>query len=202
MIAAIELPYSKDALTPYISEQTVDFHYEKHHKGYVKKLNDALANGSEGFDKSSSVEDIIASGTGSLYDLAAQVWNHNFYWQCLQPYGGNSPSEKVLRILADGFGSFDKFVEEMKSAASSEFGSGWAWLVRDKEGKLKILSTTDAQNPLSQGMQPLLVVDVWEHAYYLDYKNDRGAYLDAVFAHLVNWAFLEENLTQTEPAQS
>lgn len=200
MITLKKLPYAEDALAPHISEQTIQYHYHKHHQGYVDKLNKALAEPDCAFDESSTLEEIIAGAEGSLYNNAAQVWNHNFYWDCLSPDGGGQPGEQVADALTEAFGSVDNFLEEFKAAASSEFGSGWAWLVRNAAGKLEIVSTTDAENPLNNGKQPLLVLDVWEHAYYLDYQNARGEYLDAVCANLLNWAFLEKNLAGNNQA--
>lgn len=200
MFKLSKLPYSEDALHPHISEKTVGFHYHKHHQGYVDKLNKKLESKDCAFDSSASLEDIIRNGDGDVYNLAAQVWNHDFYWKCLDPDGGGNPAKSVERELTDNFGSVAEFLETFKSSATGEFGSGWAWLVRQPGGDLQVVSTTDAQNPIAQGLEPLLVLDVWEHAYYLDYQNDRGSYVDSFCEKLINWRFLEQNLTQGNQA--
>jgi Fe-Mn family superoxide dismutase len=184
------LPYSEDALTPYISKNTVHYHYHKHHNGYVDKLNKALSTADEK-TQAMTLEQLITETDGKLYNLAAQVWNHNFYWQSMHPKGGGQTNSD---LLTEHFGSTGAFLEAFKSAASGEFGSGWAWLVKNKDGSLAVTSTTDAVNPLSNGQQPLLTIDVWEHAYYLDYQNKRADYIDKFVAHLLNWEFLEKNL--------
>lgn len=191
-----DLPYPEDALHPHISEQTVKFHYHKHHQGYVDKLNKKLEDGDSTFDSSASLIDIIRGGDSNVYNLAAQVWNHDFYWKCMDPEGGGHPPTAVQDQLQSAFGSVHEFLDTLRSAATGEFGSGWAWLVRTPEGNLQVMSTTDAQNPVTQGFEPLLVIDVWEHAYYLDYQNERATYVDAFCNELINWQFLEQNMAQ------
>lgn len=190
------LPYEQNALEPYISARTVQFHYEKHHQGYMDKLKAAIEKTD---DAKKSLADII-SGTdkGTVYNLAAQVWNHSFYWQCMQANGGGHPGADIKAAINEHFSSEQHFIDELKHAANTQFGSGWAWLVKDKEGKLSVMSTGNAENPISQGYVPLLTIDVWEHAYYLDYQNNRAAYIDTFFANLVNWEFVESNLKSSD----
>ncbi len=186
-----ELPYPKNALSPHISEETLNYHYGKHHQAYVNKLNGLLEN--SGFEKA-SLEHIIKESSGALFNNAAQVWNHTFYWNCLSPEGGGEPPKETADILEKYFGSVEKFKEQFTARALGQFGSGWAWLVKTAEGALEIQSTGNAKNPLQQkGTVPLLTCDVWEHAYYIDYKNARPAYLKA-FWNIVNWDFLKQNL--------
>jgi Fe-Mn family superoxide dismutase len=181
------LPFAYDALEPHIGARTVEIHYTKHHQGYVDKLNAEV-----GGDR--SLIDIVRNSKGDLYNNAAQVWNHNFYWCSIEPNGGGRPKDPTTEELRKHFGSVDAFKREFGEAAKGEFGSGWAWLVRDRKGALKILSSTDAENPLRANETPVLTIDVWEHAYYLDYANERGKYVEAFLDHLLNWDFLEENL--------
>ena len=189
------LPYAKEALAPYISANTLDFHYGKHHKAYVDNLN-KLIEGTELAGK--SLEEIIkiaakdSSKTG-IFNNAAQVWNHSFYWQCLKKGGGKTPSGAIAAKINAAWGSFDKFAEELKNAGMTQFGSGWAWLVLDG-GQLKITKTANADTPIAHGQKPLLTIDVWEHAYYLDYQNRRPDYLAAVIQNLINWDFVNSNL--------
>lgn len=186
------LPYPKDALDPHISSKTLSYHYEKHHHGYMKKLEKNIA-GTTAAEK--TLEELICSTKDeNIYNLAAQVWNHTFYWHCMMLGGGGSPSEAVLHQINHHFGSFEKFKDQFSDAASKQFGSGWAWLVKDNEHKLKIIKTSNAHTPLSIGFTPLLTLDVWEHAYYLDYQNDRNHYIDNFFKHLINWEFVEKNM--------
>jgi len=189
------LPYAKDALAPYINSVTLDFHYDKHHQTYLTNLNkllegNALANETleSVIQKSAAKADMVG-----IFNNAAQVWNHTFYWQSMKPGGGGKPTGPVAQKLEADFGSYDKFAEELKNAGLTQFGSGWAWLVL-KDNKLQITKTGNADTPMVHGMQPLLTVDVWEHAYYLDYQNRRGDYLDAFIAHLINWDFVNANL--------
>ncbi|MEQ8734945.1 MAG: superoxide dismutase [Rhodospirillaceae bacterium] len=189
-----QLPFAMDALEPHISKQTVETHYSKHHKGYVDKTNDKI----DDFDKAAqlSLEDLIHfanknSDRKDLFNVAAQIWNHNIYWQSLSPDGGGKPSGPFSEALNKSFGSFDAFSEKFKKVATSEFGSGWAWLTAGKEG-LRVRSTHDAECPLVDGETVLVCCDVWEHAYYLDYKNERQRYVDIFLNHLVNWSFAEE----------
>lgn len=184
------LPYAKDALAPHISEETLEYHYGKHHKTYVDKLN-AAVEGSEYEGK--SLEDIIKTSNGGLFNNSAQVWNHTFYWNCLSPNGGGEPSGKIADAIKESFGSFDKFKEEFTNSAIGNFASGWTWLVKKSDGSVAIVNTDDAETTLTdESVTTLLTVDVWEHAYYIDYRNARPKYLEAFWA-LVNWEFANEN---------
>jgi Fe-Mn family superoxide dismutase len=184
------LPYAKDALAPVISAETIDFHYGKHHQAYVTNLN-KLTEGTDNANK--SLEEIIQSADGGLFNNAAQVWNHTFYWQCMKPGGGGDPSGAVAEAINRDFGSVDQFREDFKNAAVSQFGSGWAWLV-EKNGKLEIMKTANADLPLAHGVNALLTCDVWEHAYYIDFRNARPNYVQAFIDHLLNWDFVAENM--------
>jgi len=191
------LPYAKDALAPHISANTLEFHYGKHHAAYVKKYNDAVS-GTE-YD-SKSIEEAIKATAGDpskagIFNNAAQAWNHSFYWNCMKPSGGGAPSGALADKINADFGSFDKFKEEFKTAGATQFGSGWAWLVLDN-GTLKVTKTLNAENPMTEGKTPLLTMDVWEHAYYLDYQNSRPNYMTAFIENLVNWDFVAENLAK------
>lgn len=183
------LPYALDALEPHISRETLEYHYGKHHQTYVTKLNGLTKDG-EFAD--ASLETIIQHATGGLFNNAAQVWNHTFYWHCLSPNGGGQPSGELATAITKAFGSFDAFKEKFTQTAINTFGSGWAWLV-SQNGKLDIISTSNAETPLKQNIPALLTCDVWEHAYYIDYRNARPKYLDA-FWQLVNWDFVANNL--------
>ncbi len=183
------LPYAKDALAPYISEETLEFHYGKHHQTYVTNLNNLIA-GTE-FEEL-SLEAIIKKASGGLFNNAGQVWNHTFYWNSLSPNGGGQPSGALADAIKKRFGSFDSFQEAFTKTAVTTFGSGWAWLVKNSDGSLAIVSTSNAGCPLTDGQTPLLACDVWEHAYYIDYRNARPKYLEA-FWKLVNWDFAEKN---------
>jgi superoxide dismutase, Fe-Mn family len=185
-----ELPYDKNALAPHISEETLEYHYGKHHQAYVNKLNDLLP-GSQ-FEKS-SLEDIIMQADGGIFNNAAQIWNHTFYWHSMSPKGGNSPSSALTKELEKAFGSVDTFKENFTEAGMTQFGSGWAWLVKNNDGKLEVVKTLNANNPMTDGKTPLLTCDVWEHAYYIDTRNDRGKYINN-FWNVVNWEFVEKNL--------
>ena len=182
------LPYAKNALAPHISEETLEFHHGKHHKTYVDNLND-LVPGTE-FD-GQSLEDIIKGSSGGIFNNAAQVWNHTFYWHCLSPNGGGEPTGELADAINDTFGSFDNFKEEFTKTSVTTFGSGWGWLVKNTEGQLELASTVGAGNPMTDGKTPLLTCDVWEHAYYIDYRNARPAYLKA-FWELINWDYVAE----------
>jgi Fe-Mn family superoxide dismutase len=182
------LPYARDALEPHMSRETLDYHYGKHHKAYVDKVNQ-LIEGTEHEDD--PLEELVMQSGGTLFNNAAQVWNHNFFWNCLTP-SQESPGEKVQAVLKN-FGGLESFQTQFAKAAVDTFGSGWAWLVKDKAGAVRIVSTSDANNPLKNGQIALLTCDVWEHAYYIDHRNDRGAYLED-FWPLVNWQFVAENL--------
>ncbi|MFP4207801.1 MAG: superoxide dismutase [Wenzhouxiangella sp.] len=185
-----DLPYAKDALEPHISAETLEYHYGKHHKTYVDKLN-GLVEGTDAANQ--SLEDIIRSSSGGLFNNAAQVWNHTFYWHCLSPNGGGAPSGKLAELIDRDFGSFEAFVEKFNESAVGNFGSGWTWLVQNPDGSLAIVNTDDAETPLTGTAKPLLTCDVWEHAYYVDYRNARPKYLEA-FWKLVNWDFAASNL--------
>lgn len=189
------LPYAPDALEPHISAKTLDFHYNKHHKGYLGKLEAAIKNDPLG---SKSLEELVVSTEGGVFNNAAQVWNHSFYWKSLDPNGGGSPSGALLERLNADIGGIDKFRSEFAAIAAGQFGSGWAWLVAGDGGKLEILSTKDADNPMRSGKSPLLTLDVWEHAYYLDYQNDRPKYIATYLDELINWKFAEDNLAAAE----
>ena len=184
-----DLPYPKHALEPYISAETIEYHYGKHHAGYVEKLNKQIQ-GTE--FETASLEDIIRKARGGIFNNGAQVWNHNFYWQCLRPDSSEAPGGKLAEDINETFGGFSKFKEQFTDKAVGNFGSGWTWLVLNGERELAIVNTDDADNPLRTGMRPLLTCDVWEHAYYIDYRNARKKYIDA-FWHLVNWEFVEQN---------
>ena len=185
-----ELPYSKQALSPHISEETLNYHYGKHHKAYVDKLNGQIA-GTD-LDKA-SLEEIVRSSQGGVFNNSAQVWNHSFYWNCLSPQGGGLPKGNVLSAIEKHFSSFEKFKAEFSACAMAQFGSGWAWLVKEGDN-LKVTSTANATTPLTSNSQKaLLTCDVWEHAYYIDYRNARNSYLEA-FWNVVNWEFVNKNL--------
>lgn len=184
------LPYEKNALEPHISAETLEYHYGKHHNTYVVNLNN-LIKGTEFEGK--SLEEIIKTSTGGIFNNAAQVWNHTFYWHCLSPKGGNAPTGAVAEAINKAFGSFDTFKEELTKSAIGNFGSGWTWLVKKADGSLAIVNTSNAATPLTNGDKPLLTVDVWEHAYYIDYRNARPKYLENFWA-LVNWEFVAKNL--------
>lgn len=177
------LPYSMDALAPHISTETLEFHYGKHHSGYVTKLN-GLIQGTPFAEK--SLVDIIKTSEGGIFNNAAQIYNHTFYWESLSPKGGGAPKGAVADAINKNFGSFDQFKQKFTDAAATLFGSGWAWLVKNKDGSLSIEQTPNAGCPLTKGQTPLLTCDVWEHAYYIDYRNARPQYIEA-FWKLVNW---------------
>jgi superoxide dismutase, Fe-Mn family len=187
----MKLPYALDALEPLMSKETLEFHYGKHHQTYVTKLN-GLIEGSEYADM--SLEDIIKKANGGVFNNAAQVFNHDFFWNGLTPNGSEISSD-VEAALNEAFGSIDKFKEEFTNTAVNHFGSGWAWLVKDSSGKLSIIATSNANNPLTEGLTPVLTCDVWEHAYYIDTRNARPAYLEN-FWKLVNWDFVSKNLSK------
>jgi Fe-Mn family superoxide dismutase len=189
------LPYAENALDPVISESTIGFHYGKHHKGYVDTLNKLIA-GKELANL--SLEKLIAETAGkvdkvAIFNNAAQTWNHTFYWRSLRPKGGGEPPVALKQRIEASFGNLDACKEELATAATTEFGSGWAWLVLEA-GKLKVVKTANAETPLAKGVKPLLTIDVWEHAYYLDYQNRRADYVNAVLDKLINWGFAADNL--------
>jgi len=189
------LPYAEDALSPVISASTIGFHYGKHHKAYFENLN-KLISGTAFADM--TLENIITTTAGledksAIFNNAAQLWNHTFYWRCLTPKGGGEPPTALKQKIETAFGNIDACKKELVAAATTQFGSGWAWLVLDNN-KLKVTKTGNADMPLTKGMQPLLTIDVWEHAYYLDYQNRRADYVNAVIDKLINWGFAADNL--------
>lgn len=185
------LPYADDALEPHISSETISFHYGKHHATYVKKLNDMVA----GTDmEGKSLEDVIKASSGGMFNNAAQVWNHTFYWNCLSPNGGGEATGAVADAINAAFGSFAEFKEKFTASAVGNFGSGWTWLVKKADGSVAIVNTGNAETPLTGDDKPILTVDVWEHAYYIDYRNARPSYMEA-FWKLVNWDFVNENFS-------
>jgi superoxide dismutase, Fe-Mn family len=189
------LPYDYTALEPHISKGTLEFHHDKHHAAYVNNFNNAVA----GTDlENQSIEDVIKTvakdpAKAGVFNNAAQAWNHSFYWNCMKPGGGGQPTGALADKINADFGSFEKFVEAFKAAGATQFGSGWAWLVLDN-GTLKVTKTGNAGNPLTEGQVPLLTMDVWEHAYYLDYQNRRPDYISTFLNSLVNWDFVAANL--------
>jgi len=186
-----ELPYSLDALEPYISKETLEYHYGKHHQAYVNKLNELTANSE--FTGKSLEEIILKAPAGPIFNNAAQVWNHTFYWHCMKPKGGGKPSGKLAEGIDQAFGSFEKFQQQLTEAGMTQFGSGWAWLVKNNDGQLEVVKTGNAGNPMTDKKTPLLTCDVWEHAYYIDTRNDRGKYINN-FWQIVNWDFVAKNL--------
>lgn len=192
------LPYAKNALEPHITANTLSFHHEKHHQTYVTNLNNLIPNTEFA---TLSLEDIIAKSAGSanhtgIFNNAAQVWNHTFYWNCMQANGGGTPTGALAEQITRDFGSFDTFRNDLKQAALTQFGSGWAWLVMTADGKLAITKTRNADCPLVHGQTPLLTIDVWEHAYYLDFQNRRADYAEVFLNHLVNWSFVAANFAK------
>lgn len=191
------LPYKDTALEPYISQKTISFHYGKHHQGYINKLNAQVQNTAFAH---LSLEDIVKNTANkvehkAVFNNAAQAWNHAFYWKSMKPKGGGMPEGQIKKMIASSFKSFDSFKKEFAQAAATQFGSGWAWLVYDKD-TLKIVKTGNADTPLAHGQTPILTIDVWEHAYYLDYQNRRTDYINAYLEHLVNWDFAEKVLSR------
>ena len=184
-----ELPYAKDALAPTISAETLEYHYGKHHNTYVVNLN-KLIPGTE--FENLSLEEIVKKSSGGIFNNAAQVWNHTFYWHCLSPKGGGEPSGALADAINKSFGSFASFKEKFSATAIGTFGSGWGWLVKNNDGSLALESTSNAGTPLKDGKQALLTCDVWEHAYYIDYRNARPNYVEE-FWKLVNWDFVSQN---------
>ena len=185
------LPYAMDALAPFISRETLEYHYGKHHQAYVNNLNNLVQNTEFA---NLSLEEIIKKANGPLFNNAAQVWNHTFYWHCMAPPSKNEPEGKLRDAINMTFGSFEKFKEEFSKLAASLFGSGWAWLVKTPEGKLELKGTSNAATPLTENKKALLTCDVWEHAYYIDYRNARPKYVEQ-FWNLVNWRFVAEQYT-------
>ncbi len=190
------LPWEQAALDPVISARTIGYHHGKHHRGYVEKLNKLVANTPM---QELSLEQLIRHSAEdpqllAVYHNAAQVWNHDFYWHSLSPQGGGNPPQRLAQLAEQSFGSVEKLRKELATAATGLFGTGWAWLVQDGE-ELKTIATDDADNPIVLGLRPLLTIDVWEHAYYLDYQNERGRHVDAVLDRLIDWNFAEQNLS-------
>jgi Fe-Mn family superoxide dismutase len=186
-----DLPYPENALEPHISAETLQFHHDKHHATYVEKLN-GLIKGTE--FESASLEDIIKNASGGIFNNGAQVWNHTFYWNCLSPNGGGAPTAELAAAIDAAFNSLDEFKASFSESAVNNFGSGWTWLVKNPDGTLEIVNTSNAANPMTDGKQPLLTCDVWEHAYYIDYRNARPGYIKA-FWNLVNWDFVAQNFS-------
>jgi len=185
-----DLPYAKDALEPTISAETLGFHHDKHHQAYVTNLNNLIAGTDQEGD---DLESIIKNSSGGIFNNAAQVWNHSFYWNCLSPNGGGEPTGKLADAINAAFGSFEEFKQQFSQTAITTFGSGWAWLVQNTDGSLELVSTSNAGTPLTGDATPLLTCDVWEHAYYVDYRNARPDYV-AAFWNLVNWDFVAANM--------
>jgi Fe-Mn family superoxide dismutase len=187
-----ELPYARSALAPHISQETLEFHHGKHHQRYVDLLNELVA----GTDMATkSLEDVVRTSSGKVFNNAAQVWNHTFYWNSMSPSGGGAPTGALAAAIDASFGSFAAFKEKFSAVAGGHFASGWAWLVKEADGKLAVIDTHDAGCPLTLGVTPLLTCDVWEHAYYVDYRNARPKYVEA-FWNLVNWDFAAQNLAR------
>ena len=184
------LPWAEDALAPHLSAETIQYHYGKHHNAYVTKLNELIA-GTE--HAGQSLVQIIKSAKGPVFNNAAQVWNHTFYWSSIRPGGGGKPTGPVADAIEKSFGGYDAFRKAFTEAAVTQFGSGWAWLVLD-EGKLGVVKTPNAETPLTGSAKPILTIDVWEHAYYIDYRNLRPKYVDVYLDNLVNWDFANQNL--------
>ena len=184
------LPYAKNALAPYISEETFEYHYGKHHQAYVTNLNNLIP-GTE--FENASLEEIIKKASGGIYNNAAQVWNHTFFWNSLKPSGGGAPAGALAAAINAKFGSFEAFKEAFTKSAVGNFGSGWTWLVKKADGSVDILNTGAAGNPLTSGETPLLAIDVWEHAYYIDYRNARPKFVEAFLTNLANWDFAAAN---------
>ncbi|MDZ7802997.1 superoxide dismutase [Thiohalophilus sp.] len=186
-----DLPYPKNALEPHISAETLEYHHGKHHAAYVNKLNELIP-GTEFEDM--SLEDIVKKASGGIFNQAAQVWNHTFYWNCLSPNGGGEPTGAIADAINQAFGSFEAFKEKFNASGVGNFGSGWTWLVKNPDGSVEIVNTSNAGNPMTDGKTPLLTADVWEHAYYIDYRNARPKYLEN-FWNLVTWDFVNQNFS-------
>jgi Fe-Mn family superoxide dismutase len=191
------LPYPENALEPFLSAWTIGIHYGKHHRGYLDKLRTATEGQPEA---NHDLETLIRVAEGDLFNNAAQVWNHTFYWKCMRPPSDEGPDDALHATLGKSFGSLAAFKREFAEAANGEFGSGWAWLVREPDDRLVVRSSSDADNPLRAGATPLLTLDVWEHAYYLDYQNDRGRYVEGFLDHLIDWGFVGRNLAAPDKA--
>jgi Fe-Mn family superoxide dismutase len=185
------LPYAKDALAPHISAETLDYHHGKHHNAYVTNLNKLLEGKAEA---GKSLEDIIMSSEGGVFNNSAQIWNHTFYWKSMKPHGGGQPTGDLADAIKRDFGSFEKFAEDFTAAATTQFGSGWAWLVQGADKKLSVTKTGNADLPMKHGQKALLTIDVWEHAYYIDFRNARPKYIETFLKSLANWDFAAANL--------
>jgi len=183
------LPYAIDALAPTLSQETLEYHYGKHHQTYVTNLNNLIP-GTE--FEALSLEDIIMKSSGGVFNNAAQVWNHSFYWSCLSPTGGGAPTGALAAAIDAKFGSFEEFKKQFNQSGATNFGSGWTWLVKNADGSLEIFNTSNAGTPMTSGKQALLTLDVWEHAYYIDYRNARPKYLETIW-NIVNWDFVAAN---------
>ncbi|MBK5969116.1 MULTISPECIES: superoxide dismutase [Thiorhodovibrio] len=190
-----DLPYPTDALAPHISAETLSLHHGKHHATYVNKLN-GLIDGTEWADR--PLHEIAATASGGIFNNGAQAWNHAFYWQCLSPNGGGEPEGELAGAITRDFGDIGSLREQFSNALTTLFGSGWVWLARDADGRLHIQATSNAGNPLTEGHQPILTCDMWEHAYYVDYRNEKARYVEA-FWNLVNWEFAAKNMGADEP---
>ena len=190
MFTLPELPWKKDALSPIISEETIDYHYGKHHQAYINNLNNLIKDTEY---ENLSLEEIIKAAKGGVFNNAAQVWNHTFYWESLMPNASEKPEGELLTAIEGRFGSFEEFKAQFTQAATTLFGSGWAWLVINQEGKLEIIQTSNAETPIAKGLKPLLTCDVWEHAYYVDYRNKRPDYI-ANFFKVINWKKVAERM--------
>jgi Fe-Mn family superoxide dismutase len=190
-----DLPYAKNALEPHISAETLEYHHGKHHAAYVEKLN-GLIEGSE--YENMSLGEIVAKASGGVFNNAAQAWNHTFFWNCLTPHTGGAPDGQLAEAIERDFGGTEQLRERFSDALTSLFGSGWVWLVRDNDGKLRIENRSNADNPMTDKLTPLLTCDMWEHAYYIDYRNAKAKYFNA-FWELINWDFVAENFTRDEP---
>ena len=191
-----ELPYAKDALAPVMSAETLEYHHGKHHKAYVTKTNELIANDQQlnGASLLDVVRQAKSSGNSKLFNNSAQLWNHSFFWQCLAPSQGQKPSGRLAELIRDGFGGEDALLQKLQEEAVNHFSNGWAWLVLDR-GSLRVTSLHDADTPIvHEGMQPLFTLDVWEHAYYIDYRNERPRFAQTVLSSIVNWDFVAQNL--------
>ncbi len=184
------LPFEQDALEPYMSAETLDFHYGKHHQAYVNNLNNLIQNSDL---NGKPLEEVVKNASGALYNNAAQAFNHSFFWQCLKPSGGGEPKGELLNAIHQKWGNFADFKTAFAASAAGNFGSGWTWLVQKQDGALEIVNMGAAGNPLTENNRPILCLDVWEHAYYIDYRNARPKFIDAFLEHLVNWDFAAQN---------
>jgi Fe-Mn family superoxide dismutase len=191
-----DLPYEKGSLAPFLSAETLEFHHGKHHNAYVTNLNGLIQDDGQGYETQQDLERIILSAEGGMFNNAAQIWNHSFYWKCMKPGGGGMPAGQLAKAIEEAFGSHEAFAREFTQAAVTQFGSGWAWLVMDAGG-LKIVKTGNADLPLKHGQTALLTVDVWEHAYYIDYRNLRPMYVETFLTNLVDWEFVAANYAAT-----